>query len=326
MARMLIFAGEKRPAEHWLGSGVILGLLILSITILAPSALHTTSITGLSVVDTYLQEPRPVTSEAVAWSAGVVMFIIVQFMIYLVVYFKVEDRTKRAEKALPDALYLVASNIRAGMTPFQAMKLSARKEFGPLSEEIDYATARAFGTESFSDALLSMKDRIRSTVLDRAMQLFISSMKAGGHLAQLLEEMAKDISETRTLKNELVTNTKMYTLLIMFTIIVCAPLLQAISIHFVEAITDMQDKASVGGAEFGMSFLAGEVLMTPKFLVFVSIAMLVVISILASMLTGVIVEGKEKYGLRYAPLVMSGALAVFFVSRYLIAGFFGTAG
>ncbi|MBU2561180.1 MAG: type II secretion system F family protein [Nanoarchaeota archaeon] len=327
LSQMLLYTGEGQSVDYWLGSGTVLGLLVLIIALIAPFALQTAPITGFSVAEAAeVEEARVVPPGAGFLAGGALLFIIIQLIIYLVVYFKVEDRTRRAEKALPDALHLMAANIRAGMTPFQAMKLSARKEFGPLSEEIGYATAKALGTESFSDALLSIKQRIKSGMLDRVMQLFASSMKAGGHLAQLLEEVAKDISATRALKRELVTNTKMYTMLIMFTIVICAPLLQAISIHFVKVITDMQSKASAGDEGFGMSFLAGEVAMTPEFLIVISVVMLVTTSLLASMLAGVIVEGKGKYGLKYAPIVITGTLIMFFVFRHLITAFFGSMG
>ena len=45
-----------------------------------------------------------------------------------------------------------------------------------------------------------MAKRIDSPILDRAMKLFAASMKSGGHLAQLLEDLANDIAETKALK------------------------------------------------------------------------------------------------------------------------------
>ena len=61
--------------------------------------------------------------------------------------------------------------------------------------------------------------------------------------------------------------------------------------------------------------------MGKKMLFFIS--MLFITSLLASMLMGVIAEGKEKYGLKYAPLVITGSLIVFVISQYIISGFLG---
>ncbi|MEE9525829.1 MAG: type II secretion system F family protein, partial [Candidatus Woesearchaeota archaeon] len=207
--------------------------------------------------------------------------------------------------------------------PFQAMKLAARDEFGPLKEEIEYATTKALGTESFSEALLSMAKRIKSPILDRAMKLFSASMKSGGHLAQLLEDLANDIAETRALKKELITNTKMYSMLIMFMVVIGAPLLLAVSIHFIKIISGMQATTGAAEAGFGMAALIGTISLTPGFLTKLSVVILFITSLLASMLMGVIAEGKEKYGLKYAPLVITGSLIVFVISQYIISGFLG---
>ena len=315
LEQMLLYAGEKRSADFWIGSGSVLAVLVFIII-------------GLSQMVFFPMEESAGTTITLAFPfiyliIALLSLLIVQFLVYIVIYFKALDRTKRVEEALPDALQLMSANLRAGMTPFQAMKLAARDEFGPLKEEIEYATTKALGTESFSKALLSMAKRIQSPVLDRSMKLFATSMKSGGHLAQLLEDLAEDIAETRTLKMELVTNTKMYSMLIMFMVVIGAPLLLAVSIYFIKIISNMQTTSGVSEAGFGMSFLAGEIAITPEFLTIAAVIMLIITSLLASMLIGVIAEGKEKYGLKYAPLVITGSLIVFTISRYVISRFLG---
>lgn len=302
LKEQLIYAGEKASVEMWLGSVNVLSFLAFALAALIPFALYR----GFELI--YLV-------------VGAAALFLTELTAYLLLYLKVEDRTRRIEEVLPDALQLVAANLRAGMTPYQALKLSARKEFGPFKEEIEHATALALGTESFSEALLSISRRVKSDMLERSMKLFTTAMRSGGHLAQLLEELSKDIAETRSLKKELVTNTKTYTMFILFTIIVGTPLLLAIAVHFVRIISEMHAPGSAVG--FGMSFLAGEIAITPEFLTRVSFVLLTVTSVLASMLMGVIQEGKSKLGLKYAPFVIIGSFAVFFTVRRLIGGFFG---
>lgn len=304
-AKILVYAGEKISADVWIGSATVLAFcFFLAINIASWSLFRKFRIDFLA--------------------ASFVTFFIIELVLYMVIYLKMEDRTKRVEKVLPDTLQLISANLRAGMTPFQALRLAARPEFGPLKEEIEHATANALGTESFSDILLRMSERIKSDMLDRTMKLFTTSMKSGGKLAQLLEELGRDISETNSLKKELLTNTKTYTMFVMFTIIFGAPLLFAISIHFVKIIVDMQAKTGVANVGFGLSFLSGEVVITPDYLMKIAITVIIVTSILASVLIGVIAEGKPKYGLRYAPLILGGSLIVFAAARYLITRFFGS--
>lgn len=297
--KLLIYAGMKHSAEVWLGTTIFIGFLFALVVFLIPKALY--------------------GQFRIEYIAGAIfVFAFVQIIGYLVVYFKAEERTRLVEDALPDAFQIIAANLRSGMTPYKALKLTARKEFGPLQEEIKYATTRALGTESFSDTLLRMSERIRSDMLDRALKLFTTAMRSGGHLAPLLEELAGDIAETKALKNELRTNTKTYTAFIMFTVIIGTPLLLAISINFVNMVADMQAKTGTTTAGFGMGFLAGEVAITGDFLTKMSMVMLVMTALLASMLMGVINEGKPKYGLKYAPTIVIGCIIVFFIANYVV--------
>ena len=62
---------------------------------------------------------------------------------------------------------------------------------------------------------------------------------------------------------------------------------------------------------------------TVKFLTYVAVFSLLATSGLASMMMGVITEGKEKYGVKFMPLMVTGSLVVFFLARVLIGNFFG---
>lgn len=304
MEKLFIYAGEKTNSDSYLGSSIILSLLAF-ITVIITSLL--------------LDGPLQIKYIILA----IIAVIIIMAIYYFIVYFKAAERTERIEKVVPDWLQLISSNLRAGMTPFQALKASSRKELGPLKEEIDRATTKSLGTEFFSQSLLQISGRIRSEILEKSLKLFSTAMKSGGHLANLLEELGKDIANTRNLKRELVTNTKTYTMFIMFTVIVGTPLLMVVAIHFLEVISNLQATTGTATAGFGLGFLAGEITITPEFLTKVAFAMLILTSSLACMLLGVIKEGKMKYGLKYSPIVIFGSFCVFYIVRHFISKFFG---
>ncbi len=303
VARVLAYGGSAEDVNSYLGSSILLSFIVFIAVSLIPWAL------GMGFREMY-------------FIFGLAFFILVQAVYYMLAYLKAEDRTARIEAVLPDALQLVSANLKAGMTPFQALKASSRKEFGPLKEEIDRAVAKSLGTESFEEALMQISQRIKSELLERSLKLFTSAMKSGSHLAALLEELSKDIAETRSLKKELTTNTKNYMMLIMFTVIIGTPLLMAIAVHFLGIITDLQAKTGASAAGFGMEFLAGEIAISTDFLAKISVFLLIMTSLLACMFIGVLKEGKAKYGLRYSPVVLAGSFAVFFIVRYLIGRVF----
>lgn len=316
MRMMLIYAGDRRTVERYFGSATFISIILFAALNISFALLFRT---GKSIATDIVPLALPMLPLVFA----IVSVAAVYFLFYIFVYLSVTDRTTRVEESLPDALHLMSANIRAGMTPFQAMKLAARREFGPLKEEIETATTRALGTESFAESLLAMSKRVQSGFLERTMQLFTTAMKSGGQLAQLLEDMANDIAETRALKKELVTNTKMYSMLIIFTVIVGAPILLSISVYFVRTIGAMQASAGVAESEFGVGILPSGTALSPWFFIQISIVMLTMTSILASMLIGVILEGNEKFGLKYAPLIVTAAIVAFIVADYAIELFFG---
>lgn len=298
--QMLVYAGDSVGVRYWLGSGLLLSLLVFGIFLLYPLAVF----------------------RSFQWwfvLYGVLGFFAMQFLLYLLIYFKVEKRKERVEKALPDFLQLMAANLRAGMTPFQALRLSLRDEFGPLKEELQVAMNRALGTDNFTQVLLQTRERIPSPLFERTMELLTSSLRAGGKLSSLLEDLAKDVIETRTLRKELLTSTRTYGMFVLFTILLGAPLLFAISTYFLGVMISLQ--ASTGVA--ANSSLVGEILITQDFFTLVACIFLVLTSFLACVLIGVIRTGEYFYGLRYAPFVASGALLFFYLFRILIGSFLG---
>ncbi|MEK6967879.1 MAG: type II secretion system F family protein [Nanoarchaeota archaeon] len=222
---------------------------------------------------------------------------------------------------LPDFLRLIASNIRSGMTPFQALKLAARPEFGPLKDEVDYITIRGLGNENFQDLVVAINKHIRSESLDRALKLFSSTLKSGGHLAQVLEESTTYIEEKRRLKKELSTITKSYSVFIMFSVVILAPFLLSISIQFLTMVTAIQSitKGSESIAGFG-----GQISITVGFLRICALIFLVATGIFSSMLVAVIKQEKIQYGFKYALLIVSLSLVSFFIANNVIKSMFAS--
>lgn len=291
---MLDYSGVDMDARAWFGSVLLLSLLF--------------GIAGLLFSWVVLE----ITSVATLLLIAIVVFLFTLFSLYLVLHFRVEDRRKRIESVLPDALQMIAANIRAGLTPLAALRTAARPEFGPLEEEVRYVTAKSLGIESFTDALKEMSKRIKSEILERTVNLFIVSMRSGGSLAVLLENAADDILESQELRRQLIAGTNMYIVFILFALLVGMPALLSISIEFVNMISSLQEK----GARTALSSEVGLGMGVPvsaEFLFTISIVTLVATSFTVSMLIGVIHDGKELNGLKYAPYLIIISILVFMI-------------
>ena len=112
LKQMIIYSGEHLKLSEWFGPPFVLSIILGIAILIIPWSLQ--------LDFSYLY----ILYSLMAFSG-------IQALSYFILSFKVEDRTARIEKVLPDMLQLIAANINAGMTSFQAIKLSARKEFGP---------------------------------------------------------------------------------------------------------------------------------------------------------------------------------------------------
>jgi hypothetical protein len=202
---------------------------------------------------------------------AVASFGITWITVYAVINLVADKRTDEVEATLPDVLQIISANISAGMTPYNALWVSARKEFGALAEEIKIAQKETLGGKAFTDALTDMANRVRSNILQRTIRLIIQGMKAGGELPQILQGIATDIRQMRLLQKEMAANTMSYTLFILFGMILGAPLLFSVSIQFVgiinkfqpdefdtSSMTNVQASPAMGGMQgFNMLSLGG---------------------------------------------------------------------
>lgn len=301
---LLLYTGSEQTHTHYLGNLILLGAGIAA---------------GTYIVSIIL---GAIPLLALLYTIGA--FAAVLTLSQVLLYIRAEKIKDEIEGQLPDALQVIAANLDAGATPYQALKSSVKKEFGTLGKLFDKATKKALASENFTDALADVANRTNSAIFKRTVKLIGSAMRSGGNLAPILRELAADISERKMLSQEMITNTKTYTMFIMFTIIIGAPLLFSISIHFVTIVNDLQSTAQLTTSEFGLGFLAGGIDITAEFLTKVSYASLFMISLLACAMMGVITSGKPKLGMKYAPIVVGGSIIVFMIAKEIITSMFGS--
>ncbi len=253
-------------------------------------------------------------------------FIFVFLMMHGFLILAVEKRSHFVESILPDALQLMAANIKSGFIPSRAMLLSARKEFGPLSDAIKQAGKEMMTGKSLQEALSTIPKTIKSTVLDNTISLIIRGVRSGGQLVALFEETAIDIRRKESIKKEVKANILMYGIFIGFAGCVGAPALYALSSYLVTTISRLGSVAQVPD-EFQsrlplMKF--GQIDISGDFLFWFSIAAIVITTLFGGLIIGIIDSGKERSGIKYMPIMMLIGLAVFLIGRIVVTSMFGT--
>ena len=244
-----------------------------------------------------------------------------------------DKRTTEMEKSFPDALRLIASNIRAGFTPERALWNSIRPEFGILAEELHRAAVSTMAGASLVDALQLLSDRTKSKMIKRNLALVIEGMQSGGELSELLDRTSEDLREKALLFGEMQSMLRMYVLFIIFATIIGAPLLYATSGFFVELNSrisgmigpEITEAAAVTGGPITIS-VGGFYIPSQELDFFMSMNILIT-SIGAALVIGELNHGKGIRGLRYLPIFSVVGLTVYFVVKFLVmTTFFGLMG
>jgi flagellar protein FlaJ len=253
-------------------------------------------------------------------------FLGTHLIINLVVMLIGDRRGSFAETVLPDALQLMAANIRSGLTPDKALLFSARPEFGVLEKEIKLAAAKAVAGEALEDALLSLGKKIKSRIINRTFNLIVEGMRKGGEIASLLEQTAEDIRELKLLKKEIAAQVGMYAIFIFIAVGFASPLLFAFSSHLVETMGAIGSKLNlpetssytvIGSLRLGLVKVSSDFIRTYCLLT------LTFSSIFGSLLIGLLQEGKEKAGIKYIPLLLAINFTIYFIARFMLSSLIG---
>jgi hypothetical protein len=239
---------------------------------------------------------------------------------------------KAVEKILPDALELIATNIKSGLTTERALIVSARPEFGALSKELKFASKSILSGERIEDALLLISTKIKSNVLDRTMWLIAEGIRNGGQIANLLIQLSNDLREENALKSEVGANISMYVMLIFFSAAFGAPALFGISSFIVGVLaeqtsnshisTDLSQELAAKNPALGLLGNSKSSI-TEDFIVFFVEVTLLLTCVFASIILGIINTGNEKGGVKYFVPILVISFALFFLTRMIIASAFG---
>src|SRR3989338_100143 len=256
---------------------------------------------------------------------------------YLWLSLRAEGKGRFVEGVLPDALQLIASNIKSGMTTERALFVSARPEFGPLETELKNASKEILAGQTLERALENMGANIRSTVFQRTMWLIARGIQSGGQIADLLIQLGDDIREQKAVQDESRAETSMYIVLIFISAALGAPILFGISSFIVQILANQLASLTGGGIgdlasgssasgnlQIIVKMVSGERKgLSPEFVVNFSIVALFVTSIFAALTLGAINTGKEKNGIKFIPFILIVGLVLFFVIRLVLQFIFG---
>ncbi|MFH0955055.1 MAG: type II secretion system F family protein [Candidatus Micrarchaeota archaeon] len=261
-------------------------------------------------------------------------FIVFVGGVYVYLGMAAESKGRIVEKVLPDALQLIASNIKSGLTTERALFTSARPEFGPLEFELKRASKEIVAGSSVDKALLAMGGRIKSTTFERTVWLIAKGIRSGGQISDLLIQLSDDLREQQAVQGENQAETSMYIMLIFIAAAFGAPILFGVSSFIVSILTkqlanlptiEVPSGAALPSQLNPLMQMAQkrEIVITPEFVLVFSIAAMFVTAFFAAMTIGVINTGKAKQGWKFMPLIFIIGLFLFYAIRFGLQSVFG---
>jgi len=307
---LLNYADADMPVDIWVGKYVFRGLLISSLV--AFILYYFLSLDTTLVIGSFIA-----------------ILIFMQVLPRIVLDLSVSKRANFVEKILPDALLLISSNMRSGLTPDRAIMLSAREEFGPLEKEIRNVAKKAMSGTGLDDALMQITKNIRSKMLERTIALLVEGMNSGGEFATLLEHIALDIRDLSILQNEVRASVTMYGIFILIASAFGAPLLFGVSTYLITQITQITSQIDI--PEEAISTLAfsinlGPPPVSPEFLMIFAVVSIILTTTFASLIMGLIRTGSEKDGIKLVPVLIAIGLFIFFMTRTVMQSVIASGG
>ena len=120
---------------------------------------------------------------------------------------KRNKRLDKFQKALPDAVDLMARALRAGHSIQQAIELIAEQSPAPLCDEFEEVHSHQKFGIPFREALLLMSDRVSSKDLSFVVTAILVQKETGGDLIQILERTTEVIRDRGRVEGEIQTYT-----------------------------------------------------------------------------------------------------------------------
>ncbi|MEM3846639.1 MAG: type II secretion system F family protein, partial [Candidatus Parvarchaeota archaeon] len=162
------------------------------------------------------------------------LMISVLFIFESIVMLLADRVSAEVEKFLPDMLMLMSANLRAGMVPESSFLATIKPAFGKLNTLLKEAAIEVQGGKDFKSALLEMSDKTNSAFFRSAIKIIGDSLRAGGELHLVLENLANNIMQNESLRTMMRAQVRSYSLFIFIASVIAGPLLYGVSSMLIE--------------------------------------------------------------------------------------------
>jgi Flp pilus assembly protein TadB len=256
---------------------------------------------------------------AVVWTLGFAALLLVLWLLsYVVIDFAIYNRKVGVEDVFPDFLQLTSANIRAGMPIDQALWHAIRPNFGVLAKEMEDVAKKTMSGVDLEIGLTEFAKKYDSRLIQSSVSLLIEGLSAGGEIGELLDRIASNIQESKTMQKEMAASVTTYAIFISFAALGAAPFLLALSNQLLIIIDNIISSIDVPETSSAMAISFSQVGVTPSDFMIFAITTLSITSLLSAAIVATIKKGDIKAGVKYIPTFLVTALVFFLLLNYLL--------
>ncbi len=239
---------------------------------------------------------------------------LIMMFIYFYIDMKIFNRTRKLEEILPEFLQNVSSNLKGGMSFEKSLWASIKPEYGILAGEIRIAAKKVMTGQSVKSALNEFARKYDSPMLKRTIELIVGEIESGGKIADIIDDLVKNLKKTKELKDELTTSVLSYVIFIAVVVIIISPVLFSLSYNLLIIISKIIGiVGSSTASATNMPFNITNVNFDTSSFIYFSYAAIGIIALFSSIITSIIEKGNIKGGLKYIPIFLISSMALFIV-------------
>ena len=214
----------------------------------------------------------------------------------------------QVERNVPLLLKDVTESVRSGMTLPWALEEASRRDYGPVSKELERALSMFVLGAKFEDALMFLAKRLRHPVAMRMCTILVEAQQTGGKLLEVLGTSVELFSSLNAFNEEQNTNMKPYMMTIYMATLTFL-IIAFIMLHqFLAPLAAA--RGSTAGAQSGLLAGVFDINYYASLLFWASLLE----SIFGGLVVGKIVDRDLAAGLRHSLILMTITLVFFNIS------------
>jgi len=148
----------------------------------------------------------------------------------------------RIERAMPEFLRDLATSIRTGVPIFAALEHASRREYGPLTTELEVLVAHMSWGMNFEEALTELSRRVDIPLVKKATVLILEAGRHGGDLSEVFESTARYVENVNTWSLRRRMQTMPYVAIFYFSVVLFLFIIILISTMIFVPISEMAAK------------------------------------------------------------------------------------